>query len=156
MFFDERWLAVASALALSTTMMFPSSLSSAQRSARALTIAVGETGAITDSAGLAPALRNALAAALEPHPAVELSPLHSARVVVRGSITRLDRAMVDGRAEVRCEVSLVVAERRGGSVRALLSGRARAQGTPGPRLDSSAIRAAVEGALRPLDQSVSR
>ena len=55
--------------------------------------------------------------------------------------------------EVRCEVSLVVADARGGAVRAMLRGRAGARGgTDAARLQGNALRAAVRGALRPLAQ----
>ncbi len=59
--------------------------------------------------------------------------------------------MVEGSLEVRCEVSLVVTEARGGSIRAMLRGRGGARGSgDAARLSNDALRAAVRGALRPL------
>jgi hypothetical protein len=116
-------------------------------------IAVGETGTsgrVEQDAAIA--LGTALSRAIASRDDVRLSLDPSrARYVVRGSVTRLEEREVEDGLEVRCEVSLIVAEARGGQVRAMLSGRAGARGIDdGERLAQAALDAAVRGALRPL------
>ncbi len=142
-------------LALGVVTLGAARPSSAQR-LEALRVAVGETAALVDAARLVPELRDALAAEVSMNPRLRLSAPSAARVVVRGSITRLERTSIGARGHVRCEISLVVAERRAGTVRALLRGQASAQGAPGEALDRAVIRAAVRGALGSLDRRVVR
>ncbi len=57
--------------------------------------------------------------------------------------------------EVDCEVSLILADARGGSVRVMLSGRAGARGgADGDGVERAAVGAAVRGALRPLPRTL--
>ncbi|MEC7524922.1 MAG: hypothetical protein VYE22_33890 [Myxococcota bacterium] len=128
-------------------VLYASHPSSAQRD-RAVRVAVGETGGAQRQA-----LAGAISEALDRAPDVRLAPAGRADLVVRGSIVRLERTRVAEGLEVRCEVSLVVADARGGAVRAMLRGRAGARGgTDVARLQGNALRAAVRGALRPLAQ----
>ncbi len=116
-----------------------------------LRIAVGEVAANDGGPGAAQALSRALVEALEAQPEIDVAPARRAQLVVRGSVVRWDRQAVDGGVEVRCEVSLIVSEARGGSIRAMLRGRGGARGGGDPsRLSNDALRAAVRGALRPL------
>lgn len=140
-------------LALAAVTVGAARPSSAQRP-EALRVAVGETAALPEAGSLVPELREALSAEMSMNPRLRLSAPRAARLVIRGSITRLERSSVDGRGQVRCEISLVVAERRAGTVRALLRGQARAQGTPGEALDRAVVRAAVRGALGRFDGRV--
>ncbi len=142
-------------LALGAVTIGAARPSSAQRF-EALRVAVGETAALVDAAVLVPELRDALSAEVSMNPRLRLSAPGAASVVLRGSITRLERTAMGARSHVRCEISLIVADRRGGSVRAMLRGRASAQGTPGRSLDRAVIRAAVRGALGSLDRGVVR
>lgn len=117
-------------------------------------VAVGETGAQTSSPEDAGALHDALVREIGRLPSLRLAETRHARYVVRGSVTRLD-CHVDGRdVQVRCEVSLVVADARGGSIRMMLSGRAGARGEDAESLEHAALEAAVRGALRPLPGSL--
>jgi hypothetical protein len=141
------------ACALAFALVCGARPSAAQRF-RTLAVAVGETAALVEATALAPELRAALADELAHHPELRLSPMGSANLVVRGSITRLERSRAGDHGQVRCEVSLIVAERRGGAVRAMVSGRASGQGTLGVALDRAVIHAAVRGALRPLGRSL--
>lgn len=117
-------------------------------------VAVGETGAQTSSPRDAGALRDALVREIGRLPSLRLAEPNRARYVVRGSITQLDRRARGSEVEVRCEVSLVVSEARGGSIRMMLSGRAGARGGNGESLEHAALEAAVHGALRPLSSSL--
>lgn len=113
---------------------------------RSLRVAVGAVG----SEGLS----DALTEAIETHPGVDLAPVPRAEVVLRGSIVRWERHRVANQTEVRCEVSVIVADARGGSIRAMLRGRGGARGGgSAERLSHDALRAAVRGALRPLGGS---
>ena len=79
------------------------------------------------------------------------SSARRARYVLRGSVVHLEQRGVADGIEVRCEISLIVSEARGGAIRALLSGRAGARGVDDPeRLARAALEGAVHGALRPL------
>lgn len=149
----RRIAAGTGACALVVALFCTARPSAAQRF-EALSVAVGETAALAEAAVLAPELRAALADELAHRPEMRLAPMRSASLVVRGSITRLERVRSGDHGQVRCEVSLIIAERRGGSVRAMVRGRASAQGTLGIALDRAVIRAAVRGALRPLGQSL--
>lgn len=115
------------------------------------TIAVGETAAREGGPEIAGALGDALSTEIAARRDIRLAAdARRARWVVRGSVVQLqEREVADG-IEVRCEVSLIVADARG-SVRAMLQGRAGARGIDDPdRLARAALRAAVRGALRPL------
>jgi len=115
-------------------------------------VAVGSTGSRTGDASDAAALRTALRRELDALGSVRVAASERrAQYVLRGSVTRLDARDVGRETEVRCEVSLIVAEARGGSIRLLLSGRAGARGAgDARRLEAEALGAAVRGALRPL------
>jgi hypothetical protein len=121
---------------------------------RTSVVAVGETGAQTSSPGDAGALRDALVREIGRLPSLRLAETNRARYVVRGSVTRLDRQTSGSEVQVRCEVSLIVSEARGGSIRMMLQGRAGARGDDGDSLERAALEAAVRGALRPLSTSL--
>lgn len=125
----------------------------AQRGRGAASVAVGETASTADPA-LAPALRSALSEELGELRGVRLTDAPRARYVLRGSVTRLERERAGAGTRVACEVSLILAERRGGSVRLLLSGRAEGRGGRSRDLEAAVVRAAVHGALRPLGASL--
>lgn len=111
-------------------------------------IAVGEMAA--PASATADALGSAVASELASRRDLRLaSDARRARYVLRGSV-QLERRQVNDGIEVRVAVSLIVAD-RGGSVRAMLHGRAGARGIDDPdRLAEAALAAAVRGALRPL------
>src|SRR5688572_2006880 len=93
------------------------------------TIAVGEMSAVRADRGHAHAvaLGDALRRELGTIDGVRVAPTsRRADWVVRGSVTRLERSSHEGDNQVRCEVSLILAEARGGNVRMMLSGRAGA------------------------------
>ncbi len=115
-------------------------------------IAIGETSA--PEAEVEGALRRALSEELGAVRGVSVTSRRRARWVLRGSITRLDVRRDGERNAIECEVNLVVAER--GNVRLMLQGRAAARGAHLERLQESAIRAAVRGALRPLSETLRR
>ena len=115
-------------------------------------IAVGETAATAGGPEMAGALEDALSTEIASRRDVRLTEdARRARWVVRGSVVQLEEHEVADGLEVRCEVSLIVADARGGSVRAMLQGRAGARGVDDPeRLARAALQAAVRGALRPI------
>ncbi len=122
-----------------------------------LSVAVGETAATSlgHSPALARALRSALESELSTLGGVRLASPRHARWVLRGTVTRFDHHRVGRDLEVRCVVSLIVAERRGGAVRMFLSGRAGARGGAAPAsLEDAALHAAVRGAIRPLGRQL--
>ena len=122
-----------------------------RRRARGTTIAIGETSAPLRLRG---ALRDALRDELGVVDGVEVTNARHARYVLRGSVTRIDTEPQSDRIE--CEVSLILADRRGGNIRLILEGRAGARRPQGAaevaRLRPEVVRAAVRGALRPLGQ----
>lgn len=114
-------------------------------------IAVGEMAATAGGPRTADALESAIETELSGRRDVRLATdERRARYVLRGSVVQLERREVSDGIEIRVAVSLIVAD-RGGSVRAMLSGRAGARGVDDPdRLADAALAAAVRGALRPL------
>jgi hypothetical protein len=119
-----------------------------------LSVAVGDTGARVGGDLAAAALEEALHASIAARPDLrEEGRPGRARYVVTGSVTELDaRSTADGH-EVRIAVSIIVAD-RGGSVRAMLAGRAGATGDDIERLTENALRAAVRSAIRPLGETL--
>ncbi|MBI2894596.1 MAG: hypothetical protein HYY06_13670 [Deltaproteobacteria bacterium] len=79
-----------------------------------------------------------------------------ARFELQGTITRLVRLPDPTQIVLSCEVSLILVERPGGSVRAFLSGSSHLNGGPSRRVEArgdareTAIRIAIRGALRRL------
>jgi hypothetical protein len=68
-----------------------------------------------------------------------------------GSIVSGERGTENGLRSYRCEVSLILTERKTGSVRAFLSGRASGSGPHLEELEPKVLRTAIRGALRRLD-----
>lgn len=68
-----------------------------------------------------------------------------------GSVVRGERSTEQGRAVYRCEVSLILMERRTGAVKALLTGRASGSGPRVDELEEKVLRSAVRAALRRLE-----
>lgn len=118
-------------------------------------IAVGDAGARVGGVHASTELEHALRTALATHPSVTLSADRThARFVVTGSVVELSaHALAEGEREIRCRVSLVVADAHGGAVRAMLEGRAgvRGGGTE-DAMRRSAVRGAVTSALRSIAQ----
>ncbi len=112
-------------------------------------VALGEL-----SGARAPELGEALRDTLRRTRDVRLTDRPRAQLVLRGSVQRIERRVVDGQVQIDCEVSVIVADARGGAIRAMLRGRAGARGgTDEAALSGNALRAAVRGALRPLRAS---
>lgn len=151
---DARFLGrLCAVLALFTAAGF-ASVGEGQRRAHMPKVAIGDLVARDASSQ---GLHDALSSELSQLGNVRVTQPRRARYVVGGRVTRLERRRVAERQEVHVEVSLVVAERRGGSIRMMLSGRATAAGAGSPdSLATSALRAAVRGALRPLGQGLDR
>jgi hypothetical protein len=142
-----------SSVVLLCLLCLPSSVSS-QRGSPRLSVAIGDTGARVGGEPVAEALEEALHAAIAARPDLREEESRRARYVVTGSVTELDAHPTADGHEVRITVSIVVAD-RGGSVRAMLSGRAAASGDLGPpRLTADALRAAVRSAMRPLGETL--
>lgn len=118
-------------------------------------IAIGDFASLAGHAGTDNELELAIRSALASHPQVTVSPDAShARFIVTGSLVEMShRVLTQGESEVRCRVSIVVADARGGSVRAMLEGRAgvRGGGTEAA-MRRSAMRGAVASALRSIAQ----
>jgi hypothetical protein len=118
-------------------------------------IAVGDFGARAGGVTASDELELAMRSALSTHPRATLAGDRAdARFVVTGSVVELsERELADDEREVRCRVSIVVADARGGSVRAMLEGRAGVRGGGSEEsLRRSALRGAVQSALRSIDQ----
>ncbi len=102
-----------------------------------------------------PTLRRAIEGELENLGGFRVENQRHARFVVQGSLTRLDRRDAPHGMEVDCEVSLILADARGGAVRLMLSGRAGARGGADHQaVERAAVEAAVRGALRPLPRTL--
>jgi hypothetical protein len=146
---------LAASLAIGASLVTGPALDAQARPRARAAIAVGDTGARTDHPAASEELDVALRTALSTHPSVTLSDDRThARFVVTGSVVELsERSVAADEREVRCRVSLVVADARGGSVRAMLEGRAGVRGGGnGESLRRSALRGAVTSALRSIDQ----
>lgn len=116
---------------------------------RVVRVAVGDVA----GHGLAEAMRDELGR----NPEVRVVAPQRAELVLEGTLTQLRRRVVDGELEVRCEVSVIVSDARGGALRAMLTGRAGARGgNDVDRLSRNALVAAVRGALRPLASTGAR
>lgn len=121
-------------------------------------VVVGDTGGSTQTRLL---LRRVLAQEID-RSIADLPRGGHAWYEVSGSVTRLVRVPDATGVVLSCEVSLLLVERPGGSVRALLQGRAhlnrdrkRAVEAGGDDADvEEALRIAVHGALRPLRSAV--
>ncbi|NLY93995.1 MAG: hypothetical protein GXY23_08180 [Myxococcales bacterium] len=87
--------------------------------------------------------------ALAEHPRV--SARRNTPYKVIGNVVRKERGVENGLRSYRCEVSLVLMERKTGTVRALLSGRASGSGPRLEDLEPQVLRSAVRSALRRLD-----
>jgi len=145
---DAQRVARVCALIILVASLGAASDSQGQRRAAIPGVAIGDL--VAQDAGSA-GLRDALSTELSRLGNVRVTRARRARYLVGGSVTRFEHRRVAERVEVHCEVSLVVAERRGGSIRMMLSGRATAAGAGATNdLERSALRAAVRGALRPL------
>ena len=144
------------AMAVSTLVLCTSSVAIAVPG-RGPRVSIGETATPNNRRDVAHALRVALTQEIASMRNVELSPSNNARFVLRGSITRLEQRRVQEGLSVACEVSVVVAESRNGSVRMMLRGSADARGdSDRARLERAALEAAVRGAVRPLAQTLAR
>ena len=116
------------------------------------TVAIGSTGAAQGGAPTAEALKSTLADELAQLKGVGVAPAGTASFILHGSVIRLER---EDAQRFHCEVSLIVADRRGGSVRMMLEGRAVAEGpSSAAQLQERALRHAVRGALRPLPEQL--
>lgn len=147
MMHSYRW---ALPMTVALCLLDPSG-SAAQRHERT-TVAIGSTAATQGGATAAAAFKDALATELSQLQGVGLAPAKRATFLVHGSVIRYERESDD---RFRCEVSLLIADRRGGSVRMMLEGRAVAEGSkPVAQLRENALRHAVRGALRPLPQQL--
>lgn len=128
-----------------------STINAADAQGRSTAVAIGET---TAPGALRGALRDALRDELGGVSGIRLTDARRARYVLRGSVTHIDERRETDRME--CEVSLILADRRGGSIRLILEGRAAARLPQGDaevaRLRPEVLRAAVRGALRPLGE----
>lgn len=69
---------------------------------------------------------------------------------VEGNVTRLDFERVGTTSVARCEVSLLLLEMPGGSLRAILRGQSEVRGPRADSLEERVVRSAVRRALRPL------
>lgn len=98
-------------------------------------------------------LETALRAVVSDDPRLRLVESRSgARYLITGSIVELtDHVVSSDEREVRCRVSLVVAEARSGAIRAMLEGRSGVRGAPEDRsMRERALRGALRGAIRSM------
>ncbi len=147
----SRVWVLSCALGLCSWLALQGSLDAQPRPRAPTPIALGTfaSGREVDSTLLESALRSALRS----HPSLALSPDRArARFLVTGSVVELsERAVGSDEHEVRCRVSIVVADARGGAVRAMLEGRAGVRGGGSDEaMRRSAVRGAAESALRSL------
>jgi hypothetical protein len=110
-------------------------------------IAVGDVVVPTPAPGLDPqTLKSAAASEIEQ---IDPKLLHSKkRYVVSLTVIRAS----DG--PVSCEVTAILAEKKSGSMLAILQGRARAEGGGNPELRRAVLRAAVRTAVRQIPEAI--
>lgn len=146
-------LAIGSAVTLA--VLAQAALADLVSAQNATSVVIGDTGATVGGPTAAAALDAALHETLAAQPGVRVEGrVTRARYVITGSIIEWTRREVGDDHEVRCAVSIVVADAHG-SVRAMLSGRAGARGEGDPdRLAERALLAATRSALRPLGDSL--
>ena len=100
-----------------------------------------------------PQIRGAMHEVLEGTPEVRVVSRGRAELELRGTVAELERREHHDGLEIRARVTVIVADARGGAVRAMLTGRAGARGgSDSERLSQNALRGAVRGALRSLPQ----
>ena len=98
-----------------------------------------------------PEIRAVMHEVLAGTPEVSVVGRGRAELELRGSVAELQRRSTHDGVEVRARVTVIVADARGGAVRAMLTGRAGARGGGDvDRLSRNALRGAVRGALRSL------
>jgi hypothetical protein len=73
------------------------------------------------------------------------------RFVLSASLVKLEHQVVAGSESVSCTVSIVLREQKSGAIRAILEGRARAQGNDG---ESVVVDAAARAALASLPDAL--
>lgn len=110
-------------------------------------IAVGDVVVPTPAPGLDPqTLKTAAASEIEQ---IDPKLLHSKKsYVVSLTVVRAS----DG--PVSCEVTAILAEKKSGSMLAILQGRARAEGGGSPELRRAVLRAAVRTAVRQIPEAI--
>jgi len=112
-------------------------------------VAIADLGVSKGREAATGALRTAIAHELAT--SVSVTDVNRARWIVHGAITRLESSRRGADTEAHCEVSLIVADARGGAMRATLVGRAHARGRSSARvLERQAMQGAVRGALRSI------
>lgn len=100
-----------------------------------------------------PVIQDAMQEVLAGTPEVDVVPARRAELELRATVAELRSQRTHEGVEVRARVTVVVADARGGAVRAMLTGRAGARGGDDVnRLSDNALRAAVRGALRSIGQ----
>ena len=113
-------------------------------------LSLGEIAVVakTPARDMKPSLKSALDAEMR-----ELD-LRTARkdAVLSVSLVKLDTEQQRGSASATCVVSATLRSRDGGTIFAILEGRARAQG--GGHVDESALRGAVHGALSRVPEAL--
>jgi hypothetical protein len=138
-------------LALAALVAGYASVSTTADAQLATPIAVGTVGSNGQRAEDRAAFHDALTTELASVGTLRVTEPRRARYIVRGSVVRLERRPLSRGHEVQCEVSLIVSEARGETVRLTLMGRAGARGEGAvERVERLALQAALRSAIRPL------
>lgn len=122
----------------------------------AIRVALAEAATDTVDANTLRTLNDSMHDNLSQQRGVQLVSREQADFVIWGAVTHLSNRVQQGEREVDCNVSVIVAEARGGSIRFTLAGRAVARGdVRSNALTNEAMTAAVRGALTPLSRGLS-
>jgi len=142
-------LVVAAAALLATTA--PSE-ATARRSIR---VALEAPAGVDVDAATLRSLSESMRSSLTQQRGLQVVERGQADFVLWGSITRLSDRVDRGKREVDCNVSVIVADAVGGSIRLTLAGRAVARGDQRSLLlTGQAMGAAVRGAMTPLERGL--
>jgi len=114
-------------------------------------VTVGEVGTRVsrDGVDLALVVRKALERELR---ALSIRPPRE-RYVLSASLVRLDGGVAGGASHTECMISAVLREKKSGAIRAMIEGKAHADGRRSPDVEIGTVEAAAQGAVRALPQA---
>lgn len=122
---------------------------------RSIRVALEAPAGVDVDAATLLALSESMRASLTQQRGLQVVDRRHADFLLWGSVTHLSERIDRGKREVDCNVSVVVADAAGGSIRFTLAGRAIARGDQRSLLlTTQAMGAAVRGAMTPLERGL--
>lgn len=148
-------LAVFGGLVVAVAAMLATTAQSEASARRSIRVALEAPAGVDVDAATLRALNDSMRSSLTQQRGLQVVERGQADFVLWGSVTRLSDRVDRGRREVDCNVSVIVADAVGGSIRFTLAGRAVARGDQRSLLlTNQAMGAAVRGAMTPLERGL--